>query len=149
MPSNVHAHVTRCEFGWRHRQFEMHHKMLMMFRLLRPLEFVAINILGPLTRMKRGNWSILVMTDRCTKLKGTIPVSKITATNVGNVVIEYRIMPSGISDIICKENSKQFTYKFLCCTMCTFENEAGNNNRISSSKQWTGWTAYHKLATSL
>jgi hypothetical protein len=47
-----------------------------------PLEFVAIDILGPLTKTAHGNRFLLVISDRFSKLTRTTPMRTTTALAV-------------------------------------------------------------------
>jgi hypothetical protein len=50
-----------------------------MFQADGPLEFVAMDILGPLPKMEHGNCFLLVISDRFSKLTRTVPIRTITA----------------------------------------------------------------------
>jgi hypothetical protein len=47
-----------------------------------PLEFVAMDILGPLPKTEHGNRFLLVISDRFSKLNRTVPLRAITALGV-------------------------------------------------------------------
>lgn len=55
-----------------------------MFSSASFLEYVAIDILGPLPRLKAGSQFAIIMTDRYTKLTNVIPTTKMTLTQVAN-----------------------------------------------------------------
>lgn len=59
-----------------------------MFPLSGPLEFFAINILGPLTKTKQENKFTIVTTDRYTKLTRARPVPKTATPNVAMVAFQ-------------------------------------------------------------
>jgi hypothetical protein len=50
-----------------------------LFPAHEPLDYVAIDILGPLPRIKKGNQYLLVIADRFSKPVRTVPLSRITA----------------------------------------------------------------------
>ena len=55
---------------------------LLLFPVQRPLESLSIDILGPLTKTKKGHRFLLVITDRFTKLTQVIPLRRIDAYTV-------------------------------------------------------------------
>jgi hypothetical protein len=55
---------------------------LKLFPASGPLEFVAIEILGPLPKTEHGNRFLLVISDRFSKLTITVPLRTITALDV-------------------------------------------------------------------
>jgi Integrase zinc binding domain len=56
-----------------------HTSFLKLFPASAPLEYVAIDILGPLPKTGHGNRFLLVMTDRFSKLTRTVPLRTTTA----------------------------------------------------------------------
>ena len=63
-------------------------KDLKLFPAAGPLDFVAMDLLGPLTKMGHGNRPVLVMNDRFTKLTGSIPLPTTTASVVANAFLD-------------------------------------------------------------
>ena len=59
-----------------------------LFPATRPLETVAIDILGPLPKSKSGHRFILVITDRFTKLTQVIPLKRIKAYDVAVALVD-------------------------------------------------------------
>ena len=55
-----------------------HASLLKLFPAETPLDFVAIDILGPLPRTSKGHRFLLVITDRYSKLVKTVPLRSIT-----------------------------------------------------------------------
>ncbi|MEM7496351.1 MAG: integrase, partial [Myxococcota bacterium] len=81
-----------------------HQKYLQLFPANGPLEFIAIDILGPLPRSKRGNKHVLVITDRYSKLTRTVAMNKITAPHVAEAFLDNWIMPYGIPNALLSDN---------------------------------------------
>lgn len=122
MPQNVHAYILQCKSCRRHRPFDKRRQLLMLSPPSGPLEFIAIDILGPLTRTKQANWFIIGITDRFKKLTRVIPISSITALQVAMEVVEDEILPYGIPKDILANNGYQFTSKVfaaLCASLRT------------------------------
>ena len=63
-------------------------KDLKLFPAARPLEFVAMDLLGPLLKTAHGNQTALVITDRFSKLRRSIPLRTTTASVVANGVLD-------------------------------------------------------------
>ena len=64
-------------------------KALRLFPANGPLEYVSIDILGPLVRTRRGNRFLLVISDRYTKLTRTVPLARITSGVVARAFAEH------------------------------------------------------------
>jgi Integrase zinc binding domain len=60
-----------------------------------PLEFVAMDILGPLPKMEHGNRFLLVISDRFSKLTRTVPLRTITALGVAKAFCEAWVLSYG------------------------------------------------------
>lgn len=113
MASGVHELLFKCESCRRHRASQKHQRRLRLFPASRPLEFVALNSLGPLAKRKQENRYVFVMKDLYSKLTRAIPIPKTTAAQVDMVVFEYRLMPYGILNTIMTDHGLQFAAKFL------------------------------------
>lgn len=68
---------------------------LALFLATVPLRSLAIDILGPLTKTKRGFRFLLVITDRSMKLTQVIPLRNITAFNVAVAFVEHWVFKYG------------------------------------------------------
>jgi Integrase zinc binding domain len=83
MVSDVYQVVAQCDkclqerLALRRPQGDM-----TLFPAHEPLDYVAIDILGPLPRTKKGNQYLLVIADRFSKLVRTVPLPLIIATIV-------------------------------------------------------------------
>jgi hypothetical protein len=76
---DVYQIVTQCSHCAREAALLRKRKQhVTLFPAQEPLEYLAIDILGPLPKAPRGNQFILVVCDRFTKLVRTIPLRKIT-----------------------------------------------------------------------
>jgi transposase InsO family protein len=78
-----------------------------------PLEFVAIDILGPLPKTKSGKHYILVIMDRFSKLARTVPLRNITANTVCYAFIEEWVHVYGAPSILLSDNGTQFTSRTM------------------------------------
>ena len=88
-------------------------KKLQLFPASGPLEYVSIDILGPLLRTSRRNRYILVISDRYTKLTRAIPVASITAQSVAREFAENWAFIYGPPTILLSDNGKQFASKLF------------------------------------
>jgi Integrase core domain len=85
-----------------------------------PLEFVAIDILGPLPTTKSGHQYLLIISDRSSKLTRAMPVRDVTAETLAMTFFDewlsvYRILQALLSD-----NSTQFvsrSFAAVCATV--------------------------------
>ena len=67
-----------------------------------------MDIHGPLTKSKKGNVFLLVITDRFKKLTRVEPLRKITAYNVAVAFVENWIFAYGPPEAVILYNGKQF-----------------------------------------
>jgi len=90
---------------------------LKLFPAKAPLEYVAVDILGPLPRSTSGQRFILVMTDRFSKFTRAIPMRTITAINVAKEFLHHWIFAYGAPTHVITDNGSQFTaqvFEFMC-----------------------------------
>jgi Integrase core domain len=88
-----------------------------LFPAQEPLDYVAIDILGPLPRTRKGNQYLLVIADRFSKLVRTVPLPRITATIVAWTFMEQWVYLYGPPRLLLSDNGRQFTSAFFktCC----------------------------------
>ena len=66
-----------------------------LFPATGPLEFLGMDLLGPLPRTHQGNEYVLVITDRFTKLCRSIPLRNNKAVTVATVFLDLWIYAYG------------------------------------------------------
>ena len=86
---------------------------LRLFPARSPLEALSIDILGPLTKTKKGYRFLLVVTDRLTKLTQVIPLRRIDVYTVAVAFVEHWIFNYGPPKTLISDNGKQFASKFF------------------------------------
>ena len=96
-----------------------HQHFLKLFPAAGPLEYVAMDILGPLPKSAKGNQYILVITDRYTKLARAIPLATTTAPVVAEAFLDYWVYPYGMPNYLLTDNGTQFVSKFFE-TICSY-----------------------------
>ena len=79
----------------------------------RPLEHVAMDILGPLPETPRGYRYILVIGDYFTKWKEAFPLRDMEATSVARVLVNEFICRFGVPDSIHTDQGKNFESKLV------------------------------------
>lgn len=95
------------------------------------LEFVAINIFGPLPHIVNGNQYVIEMTNGYSKLTRTMPTGTTSSSHVANVLFDSQVAPYGIPAYVLTDNGVQFTCK-LFARLCIM---LGVNDQTT--------TAYH------
>lgn len=80
----VNADVAQCNSSCGHRRTQKYQRWIQLLPPSRPLELVAINILGPLTKMREGNCASAIMRNQNSKLTRAILCAKVTAPIVVN-----------------------------------------------------------------
>ena len=86
---------------------------MQLFTAQEPLEFVAIDILGPLPKTAHGNRFLLVISDRFSKLTRTIPMRTTTALAVAKAFCTHWVFSYGPPRYLLSDNGTQFTAKFF------------------------------------
>jgi Integrase core domain len=114
MASDVYEAVSNCDACAKNRIIEKAKtNPLKLFPAEGPLEFVAMDILGPLPRTKHGNRFLLVITDRYSKVTKTIPLRLITALSAARAFLYHWVYAYGAPLSILTDNGPQFTAKFF------------------------------------
>lgn len=94
-------------------------KLLKLISASWPLEFVAMDVLGPLQKTKNGNPFVVVITEHYLKLTQTIPTAEITAAHVSFMFFDYNILLYRAPDHLLMDNRSQLVAKFFR-TICSF-----------------------------
>ena len=114
MAADVYKTVRTCNECAKNRvKLRKRTHPLRLFRARSPLEALSIDILGPLTKTKKGYRFLLVVTDRFTKLTQVIPLRRIDANTVAVAFVEHWILKYGPSKTLISDNGKQFASKFF------------------------------------
>jgi Integrase zinc binding domain len=87
--------------------------MMKLFPANEPIEFVPINILGPLPKTVHGNRFLLVISDRFSKLTRTTPMRTTTALAVAKAFCPHWGFAYGPPKFLPSDNGTQFTAKFF------------------------------------
>ena len=86
---------------------------LTLFTAVDTLAFVALDLVGPFLKTNKGFISILVITDRFSKIAWAIPISSTTAGAFANAFMEKWICPYGISMYFLTDSGPQFVRRSL------------------------------------
>lgn len=97
LASDVADTVRQCISCARTRgTYYSHQKYLRLFPANGPLEFLALDLLGPLPTSRRGNKHVLIITDRYSKLTRAVALNSTTAPQVAEAFLDAWIMPYDI-----------------------------------------------------
>lgn len=86
-------------------------KEMQLFPAAGPLEFVAMDPLGPFPKSKKGNNSVLIITDRFSKLGRAVTMRTTTAAAVADALLDNWFIPYGIPKYLLTDNWTQFVGK--------------------------------------
>ena len=86
---------------------------LRIFPATRPLESLAIDILGPLTKTKKGHRFLLLMSDRFSKLTHVVPLRRIDAYTIAVAFVAAWVFKYGPPKTLISDNGKQFAAKLF------------------------------------
>lgn len=79
---------------------------LKLFLPFRPLKSVAINIIEPLPKCRRGFQFIIMIADRCTELVQVALLRRIRSVNVAQACLEHWIYKYGPPKSLLLDNGK-------------------------------------------
>jgi transposase InsO family protein len=114
MAADVAETVRSCTTCAKNRIKERNRtSFLKLFPASAPLEYVAIDILGPLPKTGHGNRFLLVMTDRFSKLTRTVPLRTTTALVCARAFCDHWVYTYGAPRHVLTDNGPQFTAKFF------------------------------------
>ena len=114
MASDVAETVRNCTTCAKNRVKERKRtSFLKLFPANGPLEYVSMDILGPLPKTDHGNRFLLVITDRFSKLTRTVPLRTITAMVVAKAFCESWVFSYGAPRYVLTDNGTQFNAKFF------------------------------------
>jgi transposase InsO family protein len=114
MAADIADTVRTCTTCAKNRIKERTHtSFLKLFPASAPLEYVAIDILGPLPKTGHGNRFLLVMTDRFSKLTRTVPLRTTTALVCARAFCDHWVYSYGAPRHVLTGNGPQFTAKFF------------------------------------
>lgn len=77
---------------WRVGSKLRHHRELELFTCSGSLELVALDFRGPIARIKNRKQFVLLVTDRYSLLTQTLPITKITLTQIANIFFNKKII---------------------------------------------------------
>lgn len=114
MLADTRRFSSECHYCARERtQLRNYAAPMKLFAASYPLEYVAIDILGPLTESVNAPKYILVMTDRFSKIVRAVPVRSISALTVAKVFVRYWVFVLGLPARLLSDSRKQFTVKLF------------------------------------
>lgn len=114
MTMDVYSTVRNCIPCARERIIlGRHSSFLRLFPETAPLEFVGIDILGPLRKTGSGHEYILVITDRFAKMAVIVPLKTVTVYTVAKAFCERWLFVYGPPRNVISDNGKQSASKFF------------------------------------
>ena len=103
------------------------------------LESVAIDILGPLPKSKRGRKYLLVITDRFTKLTQVVALRSVSAYVVTVAFCEFWVFRYGVRKTLLSDNGPQFSSRFFQ-SVCDMLRVTNLFTSVSSPNEWADGT---------
>ena len=114
MTVDIHHVVENCQSCAMNRIKDQRNVYPMrLFPARKPLEFVAMDILGPFPRTRHGMRFILVITDRFSKLTKTAALRTITALSVAKAFCRTWVFNYGTPKVLLTDNGSQFIATFF------------------------------------
>lgn len=119
MSSDAYTMVADCQSCTAQGTRNLRPKKFRLFSAAGPLQFVAMDILDPLSKTKPYNQHVIVLTDRYTRLTRTMPATTLTPTNAATVFVDNWVIPYGILTYSLTDNGPYFVSKlFRVVTAC-------------------------------
>ena len=84
-----------------------------LFPAVKPLDYIAMDLLGPFPTTESGHTNILVITDRFSKLAQVTPLKSTTAPVVADAFVTHWVIPYGMPSHLLSDNGPQFVAKFF------------------------------------
>lgn len=114
--------ASEVQIGWvllqkQHHNCSQHKRPPQLLLPSKTLDFVALDILGPLPKAKSRIQYVVVVTYRYSKLTRVISSSKTASTHIANTFLDLRIIPYRIPLFIFIINDLQFVSEFIA-TLC-------------------------------
>ena len=114
MAADTYATVRNCGRCAKNRiKLRRRTNFLKLFPAREPLESLAMDILGPLTKTKSGCEYLLVICCRFTKLTQVVPLRSITAYNLAVAFCTHWVFKYGPPRYLLCDNAQYFTAKFF------------------------------------
>jgi hypothetical protein len=114
MSVDVAETVKQCAVCAKNRiQERKRTSFLKLFPAAEPLEYISLDILGPLPKTEHGNRLMLIITDRFSKLTRTVPLRVISALAVAKAFCEHWVFVYGPPRYALTDNGAQFASKFF------------------------------------
>lgn len=136
--ADVHVSVAECEQCCRHRPPQKHQKWVLLFSPMGPLVFVAINILGPLTKTRLDSRFIIAMRNWNRKLPRTIACAKRTTPIVAT---GFSGLEHWIFQMKTQTRYQRTIVPNLCTRFCSavrlIANQAGQDNLVPPTNEWS------------
>lgn len=94
-----------------------HQRQIQLFSPSGLLEFIEIDILGPLLlrlpRTRSGNQFVVLNTDRYSTLARAVPPSQLSSTHVAHIFINNWVVTYGLPDIMQSDNGQNVCHRTL------------------------------------
>ena len=130
MAADIAATIRNCNTCAKNRlRLSKRSNKLALFPAMRPLEDVAIDLLGPLPTSNKGNKHLLVISCRFSKLIQLVPLRTITAYNVAVAFTTHWVFKYGPPKTLLSDNGSQFASR-LFQAVCL---ELGTRNMFTSA----------------
>lgn len=117
LAANVHRTASNCHFCVGNDNVVKHKRHLRLFSTAEPLEFVAVNICGTLSRTTKGCKNLVMITDQYSKLTLVVSTCNIAMTASACIFLNTWVVPYDITSYILSDSSKIFVSK-LFGTLC-------------------------------
>ena len=114
MAADAFATVRNCQRCARNRiKLRKKTNFLKLFPATKPLDSLAMDILGPLPKTKKGNEYLLVICCRFSKLTQVIPLRTISSYNLAVAFCSHWVFKYGTPRHMTLDNAQYFTSKFF------------------------------------
>lgn len=140
MASDVYTTVSHCGTCARNGTLPKLKRKLQLFPAKGAVEFVVINILGPLPYTVIEHQYEFVMTHKFLKLTQVMSTDKTSFSHVANLFFDFRVFIYSISAYVLTENGSQFTSKVRCDTVHSAWRKAPDSSCVPPSNEWAGRT---------
>lgn len=113
MANNVNKTFTKCTSCARIGSQCHLQRPLQLFPASGPLDFVAMDILGPLPKNSQCIQYVLILTYQYSRLTQAISTSKTITTHIASLFFDHWIVSFGIPTFLPTDNGLQFVSEFF------------------------------------
>lgn len=147
--NDVYITIAECKSCVQNGSLHRHKRPFQLFPTSKPLEFIALDIINPLSEKNQSSQYIFFTTDHYLKLTRAILLFKTLFTHVADVLLDHWMLLFGNLTYLLTDNGSQFVSGFFkhVCRYLGVKNllTTANNPQINGQSKQFNWTIFERL----